>query len=64
MRSNWASKHTIRMCSDVFVFTDLCQKGHSADSAYWLAFAVKKFSGKFQMDFLLEKCVKATSRAG
>lgn len=52
----------IRMCSDAFVLTDLCQKGHSTDRAYWLAFAVKKFSGQFRMDFVLEKCEKATSK--
>ena len=54
----------IRMCSDVFVLTDLCQKGHSTYLVYWLAFAVKKFSGQFRMDFVLEKCEKATSETG
>lgn len=54
----------IRICSDVFVLTDLCQKGHSTDLVYWLAFAVKIFSGQFRMDFVLEKCEKATSKTG
>ena len=53
---------TIRMCTDFSVLKDLCQKGHSTDLAYWLAFGVKKFSGKFRMDFVLEKCEKATSK--